>query len=108
MRADLLVLDDLGAEKTSEWVEETLNLIVKHVDFPLQLRLAARVDQGLAALKLQFGDLGSETIAFDVEWLDGPRHATVRGRGVLAVCVYATRLQVRGRAVHGVVGAACH
>ncbi len=25
---DLLVLDDLGAEKTSEWVEETLNLIV--------------------------------------------------------------------------------
>jgi DNA replication protein DnaC len=28
MRAELLVLDDLGAEKTSEWVEETLNLIV--------------------------------------------------------------------------------
>ena len=28
MTADLLVLDDLGAEKTSEWVEETLNLIV--------------------------------------------------------------------------------
>lgn len=28
MMADLLVLDDLGAEKTSEWVEETLNLIV--------------------------------------------------------------------------------
>ena len=26
--ADLLVLDDLGAEKTSDWVEETLNLIV--------------------------------------------------------------------------------
>lgn len=25
---DILVLDDLGAEKTSEWVEETLNLIV--------------------------------------------------------------------------------
>jgi len=28
MTAELLVLDDLGAEKTSEWVEETLNLIV--------------------------------------------------------------------------------
>lgn len=28
MSADLLVLDDLGAEKTSEWVDETLNLIV--------------------------------------------------------------------------------
>jgi len=28
MAAELLVLDDLGAEKTSEWVEETLNLIV--------------------------------------------------------------------------------
>ena len=28
MQADLLVLDDLGAEKTSEWVEETMNLIV--------------------------------------------------------------------------------
>jgi DNA replication protein DnaC len=26
--ADLLVLDDLGSEKTSEWVEETMNLIV--------------------------------------------------------------------------------
>ena len=30
MDTDLLVLDDLGAEKTSEWVEETLNLIVNH------------------------------------------------------------------------------
>src|SRR3954468_14116588 len=28
MRADLLVLDDLGAEKTSEWVDETMNLII--------------------------------------------------------------------------------
>jgi DNA replication protein DnaC len=28
MEADLLALDDLGAEKTSEWVDETLNLIV--------------------------------------------------------------------------------
>jgi DNA replication protein DnaC len=28
MSAELLVLDDLGSEKTSEWVEETLNLIV--------------------------------------------------------------------------------
>jgi DNA replication protein DnaC len=28
MTADLLVLDDLGAERTSEWVEETMNLIV--------------------------------------------------------------------------------
>jgi DNA replication protein DnaC len=28
IEADLLVLDDLGAEKTSEWVEETLNFIV--------------------------------------------------------------------------------
>ncbi|HVT48665.1 MAG TPA: ATP-binding protein [Vicinamibacterales bacterium] len=28
MEADVLVLDDLGAEKPSEWVEETMNLIV--------------------------------------------------------------------------------
>lgn len=28
MESDVLVLDDIGAEKTSEWVEETLNLIV--------------------------------------------------------------------------------
>lgn len=28
MNAELLVLDDLGAEKTSEWVDETLNMIV--------------------------------------------------------------------------------
>jgi DNA replication protein DnaC len=28
MDAELIVLDDLGAEKTSEWVEETMNLVV--------------------------------------------------------------------------------
>ena len=28
MEAELLVLDDMGSEKTSEWVEETMNLIV--------------------------------------------------------------------------------
>ena len=28
LHADLLVLDDLGAEKTSEWVQETLGLVV--------------------------------------------------------------------------------
>jgi DNA replication protein DnaC len=28
MQAEVLVLDDIGAEKTSEWVEETMNLIV--------------------------------------------------------------------------------
>jgi DNA replication protein DnaC len=28
MEAELLVLDDIGSEKTSEWVEETMNLIV--------------------------------------------------------------------------------
>jgi DNA replication protein DnaC len=28
MNAEVLLLDDLGAEKTSEWVEETMNLIV--------------------------------------------------------------------------------
>ena len=28
MDAELLILDDFGAEKTSEWVEETMNLIV--------------------------------------------------------------------------------
>lgn len=28
MEAELLVLDDIGSEKTSEWVEETINLIV--------------------------------------------------------------------------------
>lgn len=28
MTADVLVLDDLGAEKTTEWVDETLNLII--------------------------------------------------------------------------------
>jgi DNA replication protein DnaC len=28
LEADLLVLDDIGTEKTSEWVEETLGLVV--------------------------------------------------------------------------------
>ena len=45
MDADLLVLDDLGSEKTSEWVEETMNLIVntrynerRHDDLHVELR----------------------------------------------------------------------
>ena len=59
---------------------QTLNLIVQHVDFPLQLGLAAGVNQRLAALKLESGDLSAETKTFDVEWLDGPRHAIVSGR----------------------------
>jgi len=28
LQAELLVLDDLGAEKTSEWVQETLGLVI--------------------------------------------------------------------------------
>ena len=28
MKAELLVLDDLGAERPTDWVEETMNLIV--------------------------------------------------------------------------------
>jgi DNA replication protein DnaC len=28
MTTELLVLDDIGAEKPSEWVEETMNLII--------------------------------------------------------------------------------
>ena len=50
--AQILVLDDLGAEKTSEWVEETLNLIVNTrynqrrptiftTNYPLQLPAGA-------------------------------------------------------------------
>lgn len=30
MEAELLVLDDLGTEKTSEWVQETLGLVINH------------------------------------------------------------------------------
>ena len=62
---------------------QTLNLVVQHVDFPLQLGLAAGVNQGLAALQLQFGDLGTQSIAFDVERPESPRCATVNGRRVL-------------------------
>jgi hypothetical protein len=49
----------------------------------LQLGLAAGVNQRLAALKLQLGDLGVQTKTFDVEWLEGPRRATISGRRVL-------------------------
>ena len=49
MEADLLVLDDIGSEKTSEWVEETMNLIVntrynerRHDDLHVELRGHAR------------------------------------------------------------------
>ena len=28
LTADLLILDDLGAERTSDWVQETLGLVV--------------------------------------------------------------------------------
>ena len=58
MTADVLVLDDLGAEKASEWVDETLNLIVNTRYSEKRLTLFTSnyvddpegVDAGLAAV----------------------------------------------------------
>ena len=62
MDADLLVLDDLGAEKTSEWVEETMNLIVntrynerRHHDLHVELRRHAGRSTTLDSLKARIG-----------------------------------------------------
>jgi len=65
MDAELLVLDDMGSEKTSEWVEETMNLIVntrynerRHTIFTsnyLDTPDDAQDDSGLDCLKARIG-----------------------------------------------------
>jgi DNA replication protein DnaC len=65
MEAELLVLDDMGSEKTSEWVEETMNLIVntrynerRHTIFTsnyLDTPDDAQDDSGLDCLKARIG-----------------------------------------------------
>jgi DNA replication protein DnaC len=65
MEAELLVLDDMGSEKTSEWVEETMNLIVntrynerRHTIFTsnyLDTPDDAQDDTGLDCLKARIG-----------------------------------------------------
>ena len=61
MQAELLVLDDLGAERLTDWVEETMHLIVKH---PLQREASDGLHHELRG-----------------RWRRGPRLA-VRARGL--------------------------
>jgi len=74
LEADLLVLDDIGAEKKSEWVEETLGLVVN-------TRYSER--------RVPDGDARSHTVAFaDVALLETtrPERVTSYGRAtVMAV-----------------------
>ena len=62
MDAELLVLDDLGAEKPSEWVEETMNLIVntrynerRPTIFTTNYRRCAATRPTLDSLKVRVG-----------------------------------------------------
>jgi hypothetical protein len=53
----------------------SLHLVVQQVDFPLQLGLAAGLNQRLTSLNLQLGDLGAQTKTFDVEGVASQRAA---------------------------------
>jgi DNA replication protein DnaC len=78
--ADLLVLDDLGAEKTSEWVQETLGLVVntryseqRPTIFTTNLRNSTALDD-LQSMRVQLGERTRSRLlemCHDVE-LDGP------------------------------------
>jgi DNA replication protein DnaC len=78
--ADLLVLDDLGAEKTSEWVQETLGLVVntryseqRATIFTTNLRNSTALDD-LQSLRVQLGERTRSRLlemCHDIE-LDGP------------------------------------
>lgn len=78
--ADLLVLDDLGAEKTSEWVQETLGLVVntryaerRPTIFTTNLGNSTSLDE-LQSLRVQLGERTRSRLlemCHDVE-MDGP------------------------------------
>ena len=122
MEADLLVLDDLGAEKTSEWVEETLNLIVNtrynerrvtiftsnYPDIPdesdtnsllcrIGFRMRSRLHEMCDFLELRGADFRfAPTNATDKELLGLADMAKERGsRGVGAVRPAPARAQIR-------------
>ncbi len=122
MEADLLVLDDLGAEKTSEWVEETLNLIVNtrynerrvtiftsnYPDIPdesdtnsllcrIGFRMRSRLHEMCDFLELRGADFRfAPANATDKELLGLAEMAKERGsRGVGAVRPTPARAQIR-------------
>lgn len=78
--ADLLVLDDLGAEKTSEWVQETLGLVVntrysekRPTIFTTNLGNGTALDD-LQSMRVQLGERTRSRLlemCLDVE-MDGP------------------------------------
>lgn len=78
--ADLLVLDDLGAEKTSEWVQETLGLVVntryserRPTVFTTNLGNGTALDD-LQSMRVQLGERTRSRLlemCHDVE-MDGP------------------------------------
>ncbi len=78
--ADLLVLDDLGAEKTSEWVQETLGLVVntryserRPTIFTTNLGNGTALDD-LQSIRVQLGERTRSRLlemCIDVE-MDGP------------------------------------
>lgn len=78
--ADLLVLDDLGAEKTSEWVQETLGLVVntryserRSTVFTTNLGNGTALDD-LQSMRVQLGERTRSRLlemCHDVE-MDGP------------------------------------
>lgn len=78
--ADVLVLDDLGAEKTSEWVQETLGLVVntryaerRPTVFTTNLANTTNLDD-LQSLRVQLGERTRSRLlemCHDVE-MDGP------------------------------------
>lgn len=88
MEADLLVLDDLGAERPTEWVEETMNLIVntrynhqRPTVFTTNYKDAPQTDD-LDALRVRVGFRMHSRLREMCEFLefDGPDYRGFEGR----------------------------
>jgi DNA replication protein DnaC len=80
LKADLLVLDDLGAERTSEWVQETLGLVI---NTRYNARRATICTTNLADLddntdprsfSFQFGERTRSRLREMCEWVEMPGH----------------------------------
>lgn len=110
LESELLVLDDLGAEKTSEWVEETLNLVVntrynqrRPTLFTTNYPIKAIADGKHAETLIERVGFRMQSRLYemcDLLELDGPDY---RELGPNPSVESLTRLQKQGSATHRVL-----
>ncbi len=85
MNAEFLVLDDIGAERPSEWVRERLFLLINH-RYREQLPTCFTSNAGPKDLAAQLGERISSRVVESCEFvlMDGPDHRVESRRGTVA------------------------